>query len=364
MLKRFERWGKLLLAWVAAAALWRPGRCRWVPEKLRAPRRILLVRIDERLGEALLTTPLFRALRQRADRPEVHVLVHRNVARVLRAHPEIDALHTLDARDRVLGPLSPAIRRARRRGFDVVVNCASWDAPSVGPAIVCRLVAPHAALIGPRVAPIRWLQDLSVAALPDTRSEVRQRLHLLSPLGVETAAPTLSFRAAEPDEAVKRIISAIGGRSYAVVNPGGRLDARRVPPDVFSAAARALVEAGIASIVTWGPGEEELARRCAEGASAAFVAPRTSIDQLAALMRGARLTVCNNTGPMHLSVAVGTPTLAFFIGMEMARWGHAYPPHQMIDVTSVADPAAEASRAVLAFLTGSAKPPSNLGCGA
>src|ERR687892_172185 len=106
---------------MAAAALWRPGRRRWTAEKLRAPRRILLVRIDERVGEALLTTPLFRALRRRADRPEVHVLVHRKVTRVLRGHPDIDALHTLESWERLIGPLSPAIREARARRFDVVV---------------------------------------------------------------------------------------------------------------------------------------------------------------------------------------------------------------------------------------------------
>jgi heptosyltransferase-3 len=349
VLKRLELWSKLLLALAAAALLWRPRRRWWVVEKLRAPRRILLVRIDERVGEALLTTPLFRALRRRSDRPEVHVLVHRKVARVLRGHPEIDALHALDARDRLLGPLSPAIRRARGRGFDVVVNCASWESPSVGPAIVSRLVAPRAVVIGPDVAPIRWLHDVSLARLRDTRSEVRQRLHLLSPLGVDTSETALSFRPVEPDETVRGVRAAIGGRPYAVVNPGGRVGARRVPPEVFSAAARALAEAGIAPIVTWGPGEEDLAQRCVEGAPGASLAPRTSIDQLAALMRGARLTVCNNTGPMHLSVAVGTPTLALFLRMEMARWGHAHAPHQMIDVSSLEDPIAEAARAARAF---------------
>jgi hypothetical protein len=154
------------------------------------------------------------------------------------------------------------------------------------------------------------------------------------------------------DETVRRIVARIDGRPYAVVNPGGRLDERRVGPEVFSAASRALAEAGIASIVTWGPGEQEIAHRCAEGAPGACVAPPTSIDQLAALMRGARLTVCNNTGPMHLSVAVGTPTLAFFVRMEVARWGHMHAPHRMIDVTSVEDPAAEAAQAARAFAAG------------
>jgi heptosyltransferase III len=349
VLKRLEVWGKLLAAVAAGALLWRPGRRRRVAALLRAPRRILLVRIDERVGEALLTTPLFRALRSLPYRPEVHVLVHRKVARVLRAHPDIDALHEMRPGDRLLGVLSQTLRKVRSIGFDVVVNCANWEAPSVGPAIVSRLLGPRAAVIGPEVSPVSALHDLSVPRLPETRSEVRQRLHLLAPLGVDEADPVLSFRPIAEDETVRRVLTVLGGRPYAVVNPGGRLGARRVDPVVFAAAARALAEAGLVPLFTWGPGEEDLAQRCASAVPGAMVAPSTSIDQLAALMRSARLTVCNNTGPMHLSVAVGTPTLALFVRMEVARWGHHSPPHRMVDLTGAADPRAEAALAAGAF---------------
>jgi ADP-heptose:LPS heptosyltransferase len=54
-------------------------------------------------------------------------------------------------------------------------------------------------------------------------------------------------------------------------------------------------------------------------------------------MRTAGLTVSNNTGPMHLSVAVGAPTLGLFLRMDMERWGHSYPPHQMLDLTPIVD---------------------------
>ena len=67
------------------------------------------------------------------------------------------------------------------------------------------------------------------------------------------------------------------------------------------------------------------------------LAPPTDLDALAALMRAAGLTVCNNTGPMHLSVAVGAPTLAFFLRMDRERWGHPQPPHAMVDFTDAAD---------------------------
>ncbi len=138
-----------------------------------------------------------------------------------------------------------------------------------------------------------------------------------------------------------------------MVNPGGRLGYRRVPAAVFSAAARALLDAGVVPLITWGPGEETLAAETLRGAAGAAIAPATNLDQLAALMSGACLTVCNNTGPMHLSVAVGTPTLGLFLHMEMARWGHHDPPHRMVDLTGVEDRAAEVAREVKLLLDAS-----------
>ena len=124
---------------------------------------------------------------------------------------------------------------------------------------------------------------------------------------------------------------------------------RAAPLAALAAAARALAEAGLAPVITWGPGEEELAKRCASAVPGAFLSPPTSIDQLAALMRRARLTVCNNTGPMHLSVAIGTPTLALFLRMEVERWGHPFPPHRMLDLTGAPDACGDAARAARWF---------------
>jgi heptosyltransferase-3 len=55
------------------------------------------------------------------------------------------------------------------------------------------------------------------------------------------------------------------------------------------------------------------------------LAPRTDLGELAALLRGARLCVSNNSGPMHLAVAVGTPTVGVFLSGEAPRWRHELP---------------------------------------
>jgi len=109
-----------------------------------------------------------------------------------------------------------------------------------------------------------------------------------------------------------------------------------VPPAVFSGVTKAPEARGVTPLVTWGPGEEALAKEVVS-AGAGVVAPPTSLDELAAVMAKAEVVVCNNTGPMHLSVAVGGKTVALFWKMPVAQWGHPAPPHVMLELTHEKD---------------------------
>ena len=339
--KRLEVAGKLCLATLASILLWRPGKKRRARERLASAKRVLLVRIDNRVGEALLTTPLATTLRRRGL--EVHLLVHKKALRVLEGHPDITELIAFNRVGIWLGALAPGIRALRRRAYEVVVDCANWEVPSVTSAIVSRLSGPDAAVLGPSVRPVRWLRTHPVKPLEGTRSEIAQRMHLLSPLVGEAGTAPMSFRTRAPSEATA-IFIAKNPAPMAIVNPGGRLDWRRIPGSAFAAAARALSAAGLRVVVTFGPGEEKLAREVAESAGVEL-APPTSLDELADLMRSSKLTVCNNTGPMHLSVAVGTPTLALFLKMDARRWGHDFPPHRVVDLTGVVEAGGDVDRA-------------------
>lgn len=283
---------------------------------------MLLVRIDNRVGEALLTTPLIDALTARGF--TVEALLHPRVRRVLEGHPHLARIWNFRKDFKTL-------RLLRGERFALVVNCGNWEIESVTSAIVARLSGPASIVVGPANFPSGWLMDVPITAREGARSEALQRLHLVSPLvGVRDRAP-LSFRPVPP-------ISFAPQTRYCVINPGGRLGYRRVPTSVFAQVARAVAALGVIPLVTWGPGEESLADEVvAAGGTSAARAPATDLDQLAALMHGAVATICNNTGPMHLSVAVGCPTLAFFLRMPIDRWGHAYPPHQMVDLTSLID---------------------------
>lgn len=321
-MKKVEWLAKNLLAMLVAALCWRPGRRqrRQLALSSCTSGRVLLVRIDNRVGEALLTTPLIDALAARGF--TVEALVHPRVRRVLEGHPHLARIWNFSKDFKTL-------RLLRGERFTVVVNCGNWEIESVTSAIVARLAGPHGIVVGPANFPSGWLMDVPIVAREGARSEALQRLHLVSPLAGQRDHAPLSFRP------VAKVSFAPQGR-YCVINPGGRLGYRRVPTSVFAQAARVVAQLGVIPLVTWGPGEEALADEVvAAGGANALRAPATDLDQLASLMHGAVATICNNTGPMHLSVAVGCPTLAFFLRMQIDRWGHAYQPHQMVDLTEL-----------------------------
>lgn len=325
-----------LVGWWLAFAWFRPWRNRRA--LLTSAKRVVLVRIDNRVGEALLTTPLVDALSKTHD---VHVVVHPKCARVLDGLPGAAGVHVFERRW-LWNPFSAELSRLRALcDGAVVVNAASWVEYSGTPALVSRLLGARGCVVGPAVGPSKVLMDVAVPARSDTRSEVLQRLHLVSPV-VASPVGRMCFRAPRTTPAVDALVTA--NSRFAVVNPGGRLGERRVPASVFSAATKALAEQGVTPVVTWGPGEDALADEVLRGGTG-VKAPATTLDELAALMAKSQLVVCNNTGPMHLAVSVGARTVALFWKMSVEQWGHEGPPHVMLDLSTL--PSTEAMNAAV-----------------
>jgi ADP-heptose:LPS heptosyltransferase len=121
-----------------------------------------------------------------------------------------------------------------------------------------------------------------------------------------------------------------GGR-YVLLNPGAAWANKRWDPSRLAAVAVALRDQhSLASVVLWGPGEEALAQSVVSSSSgAAFLSPRTSITDLAALSRGAALFVSGDTGPAHIAAAVGTPIVGIYGPTRPSRNG----PWSRDDVT-------------------------------
>jgi ADP-heptose:LPS heptosyltransferase len=107
----------------------------------------------------------------------------------------------------------------------------------------------------------------------------------------------------------------LGDASSQIVGlfPGSNAPARRWPPDRFTAVGRALAGQGARIVVMGGAAERELTARTSEGIPQAVdTGGATDLIGLAALLKACDLVITNDTGPMHLAGAVGTPTVTLW----------------------------------------------------
>ncbi|MFL5682718.1 MAG: glycosyltransferase family 9 protein [Chloroflexota bacterium] len=103
---------------------------------------------------------------------------------------------------------------------------------------------------------------------------------------------------------------------YVVLHPGATDPRRRWPIDRFAQVARASRALGRRVVITGTPEERELTAALGaatgDGASPALIADRLSLPALLGLLAGADLVVSNDTGPLHVAIAAGTPTVGLF----------------------------------------------------
>jgi ADP-heptose:LPS heptosyltransferase len=175
-----------------------------------------------------------------------------------------------------------------------------------------------------------WLNNCLVRTT--ARHVIDMNLELLRPLGIESPTVRFDIPEGEPDrqtaEAIVRQAGVANG--FAVVNPGAGWPSKLWPPDRFAAVARWLGQsAGVPTLVVWGGAQEKAwAEEIVAGSAGhARLSPPTTLTELAALARRARLFVGSDTGPLHLAAAVGTPCVGLYGPMPAERNGPYGPQH-------------------------------------
>jgi ADP-heptose:LPS heptosyltransferase len=163
---------------------------------------------------------------------------------------------------------------------------------------------------------------------PDWGLEVRRVLSLLEHLGIPARGEALEFPLNGDDYGALANLSGakdLEPGSYVCIHPGASVPERRWPPERFAAVADALAARGLRVVLTGTAGEAGLARQVGWGMKAAYLdlAGRTDLGTLGALLRGARLLVCNDTGVSHVAAALRVPSAVISTGDNPERWAPA-----------------------------------------
>jgi heptosyltransferase-2 len=274
------------------------------------------------LGDVVLTTPLFTALRQQLRPRRLTVVVRPEARPLVEGHPDVDDVLVDDkyGADRgILGGLRMA-RRLRAEGFDlaVVPHRSLRTALVVAAAGIPRRIGFDASR-GARLFHERVRRD-------PARHDVERNLALMGPFGGAPKAPALHVPV-QPDAAERaaRLVPP-GDGPLVVMAPGSVWPTKRWTVEGYAEVAHRLAAAGARVVLIGGPGDVEVARRVAALAAGAVTSHAgTDLSTSIALIDRAAVLVGNDSAPMHVACARGVPVVAVFCATTPALgygpWG-------------------------------------------
>jgi heptosyltransferase-2 len=270
------------------------------------------------IGDLILTLPMTQALRNRYPDARIVVVAIPAAAAVLRGHPSIDDVIVYDKRgvDRGAGGFVRLVRTlaAQRCDTAIVPHRSLRSALAVTCAHIPRRVG-FTTSAGRSLFTDRVVYESG-------RHETERNLALVAVRGIEAHGdrrPVLPFSETDAAEADRLLRAPEPERDQVplvALAPGSVWFTKRWPVRYFCTLASGLTRKGIQVVLVGGADDRELcdgiARACVEGPSAVNAAGALTLRQSAELLRRCRLVITNDSAPLHLAGAVGTPVFALF----------------------------------------------------
>ncbi len=291
--------------------------------------RILICRLSA-VGDVVHGLPVLCALRQHYPTAFIGWVVEQGPSELLRGHSALNELIVVPRGwSRSLGQIWRLGKRLRQFQFRLTIDMQGLTKS----ALAARLSgAPRRIGFGDEKGRelSRWLNNELVTS--NAAHIIDCNLQLLAKLGIVKPSVRFDLPQSSEDQAAAATIlaqAAIQG-PFGLLNVGAGWTSKLWPAERYAAVAQHLGAVdSLPTLVLWaGDEERRRAEQVVSGSGGhARLAPATSLRQVAALARRARLFVGSDTGPLHIAAAVDTPCVGLYGPMPAERNGPYGPQH-------------------------------------
>jgi len=283
-------------------------------------RRVLLIS-NTALGDTLFSTPAIRALKERYPAWELEVLAHRAFGSLLNHNPHVAKVWTYPGRNRRLLALA---RELRQRGYELAIILHGNDPEASLLAYFSG--APY--IIGSARSPLSFAYSATVAFTDPDEHAIERRLDYVRLLSADTKDKRMDlFLPPDETERAAAILKEHFGQLpplLMALHPTGSDPYKWWPETSFVELGNSLWESYHAPLlIISGANDRPQAQ-----AIAAHIAGPTLVTggyyallTVAALLSYCRLLVANDSGPLHMGLALGVPTIGLLGADDPRRVG-------------------------------------------
>lgn len=294
-------------------------------------KRVLIVRTD-RVGDVILSTPAIKAVRDFYPDSYIAVLVRPYARGAVEGNPYINEVITYDksGSEKTFGGKLRFISDIRKKRFDMAIILHPKNSVHI-----CAFLAG----IPERVGYGRKMGMLLTKRIPHTKQyglkhEIDYILDVLRYAGIEARGRDLYMPVdGSSEERIKEIFGKNGisqNDLVITIHPAASCRSKRWQAQRFAKTADILAERyGAKIVIIAGPKDRAFGDKAAESMKAWHLnlSGKTSVPDIAGVLRRSKLLISNDSGPVHIACAVGTPVISIFgrrdRGLSPRRWGPA-----------------------------------------
>ncbi len=312
--------------------LHRPNPKKSLPSG-RAP-KILIVQIAG-IGDLVLATPAIDALREAFPSARIDLLTSPRSTDLLASLKTIDIIYSFDI-EKFRNPLSIRVLSAlavfkaqilplRRNKYDAIISMNNVSSTRGGLTIGLLFQAISAKLwVGRNTNNRAPYFDLAlIESSSDPVPEALTKLNLVAKLGA-SPAPRAAQLPISSDDRTKASELLKDGAEWVAIIPGANYEAKAWPEDGFSGVSSAVLKRGLSVVLLGGPGDAQRALSVENSVTSKGkilnLVGKLSLVETAAVLQQTVLTVTNDTGPMHIAAAVGSPLVVIYGPSNSTRY--------------------------------------------
>jgi heptosyltransferase-3 len=320
--KKIEGWGKIFLKKILSFFFhYRPES---VPS-LNRLNKILVLRLDQRIGNGLLLLPLLRAIRLSRSASEIHLLIHYPVADTLRKYSGnlLDQIWPYNQRKILSNPFLffKWLFELRAAKFDLILSSHNPDNFSLSQALLGKWCAPEI------LAGFNWIDskdfyDLAIES--STRKHYAEsQLDLWRYFDPQASLNWGGLTI--PDQEIKKIYETFGLSEYlhGALLWIGATGNKSLPHELISFLYEQIIkQTGLKITLALGPSDNHILVDLPAALKEKTIIWPESLDKTAVFFAGQKIFISGDTGPAHLAVALNLPVLTIFISTSSLQYGY------------------------------------------